>query len=75
MKGAASSPSPARRPSGTSRWVSKQHWEMPGPTAAKMSSGRLPKLPAIRSTARAAMPRAVPRQPAWTAAMARRTGS
>ena len=42
MKGAASSPSPVRRPSGTSLWVSKQQGPIPGPMAARMCSGAQP---------------------------------
>ena len=40
MKGDASSPSPARRPWGTS--LSKQQGPMPGPMAAKIRSGAQP---------------------------------
>lgn len=61
-------PRPARRPAGTSPWVSKQHREIPGPMAAIRSPGRQPKSRIMASAALAAMPRAVPRHPAWTAA-------
>ena len=61
--------------SGTSASVSKQHGPMQGPMAARMFSGRQPNSRCMASTARAAMPAAVPRQPAWAAPMARATGS
>ena len=68
MNASAAPPRPARSPAGTSPWVSKQHREMPGPMAAIRSPGRQPKFRIMASAARAAMPRAVPRHPAWTAA-------
>ena len=43
--------------------------------AARRFSGRLPYSASMRSTARAAMPCAVPRQPECTAPTARATGS
>ena len=55
--------------------VSKQHLEIPGPMAARISPDLEPYTSTILSTALPAMPLAVPRQPAWTAAMTRRTGS
>ena len=61
--------------SGTSPSVSKQHGPIPGPMAARMFSGFAPKKRSMAAMVLAAMPRAVPRQPAWAAPMQRLTGS
>ena len=42
MNGSAAAPSVARSASGTSLSVSKQHWPIAGPTAARMSAGSQP---------------------------------
>ena len=48
---------------------------MAGPTTARISSGREAKPPTKASTIFAAIPRAVPRHPAWAAPITRRTRS
>lgn len=64
MQRSASRPSAARMASGTSPSVSKQQALMHGPMAAPIFSGSQPNSRVMASTAFAAMPSAVPRQPA-----------
>ena len=53
--------------SGTSPSVSKQHFPMQGPTAARMRSGLAPSRRTISRTVFSTIPAAQPRHPAWTA--------
>ena len=75
MAASASALRASRMASGTSGPTSKQHRPMHGPMAARISSGAQPNSSCMRRTALYAIPCAVPRHPAWTAAMACRTGS